>query len=385
MDLFITFDGDRIGNRVGRARLDDNVDEVRRLDQLITMGNKIFTDWAVNVGGSVVEAAGDEGLVQVPASKIGDLDKLREQYAKLVGATMSVGIGIKISESSKALLVAKLRGRDRIVFYTPELDEEIAKAKESDQKDQAKIIDEYLSKGDMGENHGDHAGFSAPQSPMQPQKDTQSPDPIDFEPQLHNFAQQQAIKDQANTVDTGMRRDQIKQDVVQILQTIKQQAPVIGQLKAQAPEVYESVQRLVQGVIAIARELANTPLSKAERVAVEVTEPDPEELTIGITAEMEHTDNPEVARKIALDHLAEDPKYYTKLKAAGLAKIATPFQVDSKTKEKLPAGTIVADKIAVTNENGEKKWKQVQGGLITSQKPGLLGTPKPTSSDSPGT
>jgi len=41
---------------------------------------------------------------------------------------------------------------------------------------------------------------------------------------------------------------------------------------------------------------------------------DAEQLTMGIKVEMEHTDKPEEAKKIALDHLAEDPKYYTKLK-----------------------------------------------------------------------
>jgi DNA-binding phage protein len=38
------------------------------------------------------------------------------------------------------------------------------------------------------------------------------------------------------------------------------------------------------------------------------------ELKMGIETEMEHTDAPEYARAIALDHLYEDPKYYTKLK-----------------------------------------------------------------------
>ena len=38
----------------------------------------------------------------------------------------------------------------------------------------------------------------------------------------------------------------------------------------------------------------------------------------GETIEMEHTDNPKVARKIALDHISEDFDYYTKLKKLGL-------------------------------------------------------------------
>ncbi len=37
------------------------------------------------------------------------------------------------------------------------------------------------------------------------------------------------------------------------------------------------------------------------------------ELRKGIKIEMEHTDDPKIARKIAEDHLAEDSKYYSKL------------------------------------------------------------------------
>jgi len=42
--------------------------------------------------------------------------------------------------------------------------------------------------------------------------------------------------------------------------------------------------------------------------------PDKTELAMGIKVEMEHTINKEAAKTIALQHLAEDPKYYSKLK-----------------------------------------------------------------------
>lgn len=41
---------------------------------------------------------------------------------------------------------------------------------------------------------------------------------------------------------------------------------------------------------------------------------DPKELEMGIKVEMEHTDDPVIAKKIALDHLSELPDYYTRLK-----------------------------------------------------------------------
>jgi hypothetical protein len=45
---------------------------------------------------------------------------------------------------------------------------------------------------------------------------------------------------------------------------------------------------------------------------------DKNELLKGVKVEMEHTTNLKIATKIALDHLAEDKHYYTKLLKAGL-------------------------------------------------------------------
>ena len=42
------------------------------------------------------------------------------------------------------------------------------------------------------------------------------------------------------------------------------------------------------------------------------------ELKFGIDIEKEHTDDIDIATKIATDHLKEDPKYYTKLSSAGI-------------------------------------------------------------------
>jgi hypothetical protein len=41
---------------------------------------------------------------------------------------------------------------------------------------------------------------------------------------------------------------------------------------------------------------------------------DPKQLKIGIEVEREHTNNDKVAEIICKQHLAEDPKYYIKLK-----------------------------------------------------------------------
>lgn len=48
------------------------------------------------------------------------------------------------------------------------------------------------------------------------------------------------------------------------------------------------------------------------------------ELSIGVQVEMEHTNDEKIATEIAMDHLTEDPQYYSKLVAAGLAKEFSP-------------------------------------------------------------
>jgi hypothetical protein len=42
------------------------------------------------------------------------------------------------------------------------------------------------------------------------------------------------------------------------------------------------------------------------------------QLEMGIKVEQEHTSNIKIAREIALDHLNENPDYYTRLKTAKL-------------------------------------------------------------------
>ena len=52
-------------------------------------------------------------------------------------------------------------------------------------------------------------------------------------------------------------------------------------------------------------------IAKKHKVELSVLE---KELNKGIKTEMEHTDNKSKAKEIAMDHLFEDPEYYTKLK-----------------------------------------------------------------------
>ena len=52
---------------------------------------------------------------------------------------------------------------------------------------------------------------------------------------------------------------------------------------------------------------------KAKKEKFTEKDADPKELKMGIKVEMEHTKNKTIAKRIALDHLAELPDYYTRL------------------------------------------------------------------------
>jgi hypothetical protein len=70
----------------------------------------------------------------------------------------------------------------------------------------------------------------------------------------------------------------------------------------------------------------------------------PQELRMGIKVELEHTDDLDKAKKIALDHLAENPFYYTALKLSGIESPSAPkvkAPVEKKAKKKKEAVELV--------------------------------------------
>ena len=64
---------------------------------------------------------------------------------------------------------------------------------------------------------------------------------------------------------------------------------------------------------------------------------DQDELSMGLSVEAEHTSDPEIAKEIALDHLSEDPHYYSKLKKTGLEEKVNALKevIRKVVKEKL--------------------------------------------------
>jgi len=87
---------------------------------------------------------------------------------------------------------------------------------------------------------------------------------------------------------------------------------------------------------------------------------DPYWLTQGIKVEMEHTEDPEIAKEIAKDHLDEFSMYYQSLKKMenGLRKARLPFQ----KVEMYQRGDIVKAKVYITHPSEAPKGRSVRRG-----------------------
>lgn len=80
------------------------------------------------------------------------------------------------------------------------------------------------------------------------------------------------------------------------------------------------------------------------------------DLTAGIKIEMEHTNNKNLAREIAMDHLTEDPNYYKKLKEV---EKQDRIEVTVDGKKEIDVGKEPLDKL-------KKKWNSIKKSLDSS-------------------
>ncbi len=308
----------------------DDAEGLARISNLIDTGNEIFKSWALNHGGSQVSAGGDEGVLTIPPVALQDLPTIKAQYETLLTLTVSIGIGLKISEAFKSLLASKLRGRNRTTFYDKDVEKEIQEASNSDDDTKKKIVDEYLEKRQVVHHTGKggtpttyHVQEASANPEMQQKKDLKGfkeQTAEDFETSFRQLATSQENKENSQKASKSGDLDAIKQKVATALEAVHKQLPQLAEIKQASPETYTAVLGVIQGLIALGQQVLSSDqqLSKsltdkmpggvADNMTPELF--DQEQLAIGTMLELEHTDDPELAREIAMDHLAEDPDYY---------------------------------------------------------------------------
>jgi len=103
----------------------------------------------------------------------------------------------------------------------------------------------------------------------------------------------------------------------------------------------------------------------------------PQELRMGIKVELEHTDDLDKAKKIALDHLAENPFYYTALKLSGIESPSKPKEKakkEVKAKKKKETVELVdkanqMQKVKMPKAEEKKKLKEVDERMMFQDMP----------------
>jgi hypothetical protein len=179
--LYVSYDGDNIGNAVARAEEKDDEEELAQMSRRIEAGQKLASDWCLSVQGTIIEQGGDEGLLKVPSTAIHRVEELRATYYSIVGATLTVGIGAKISQSTKARMLGKLRGKNQVCQFDESTEEELnIKLKDQDKTEANKIRTAMRGGGDF-----EGAAQSAPsqQQAQQPQAPEAEQAQAEAEPQ----------------------------------------------------------------------------------------------------------------------------------------------------------------------------------------------------------
>ncbi len=376
--LFVAFDGDSIGAQHGRALLSDDPAEVRHVSSAIEAGEEIWRSWALKNAGSLISAGGDEGMVEVSPEVIAELPDIRKQYASTVGATCTVGVGRKMSEAAKALLVGKHRGKDRICVYSdsmkPELDEIQNATQTEDQK-----LNVYLAKDDgSGGGVADHGrGVERPHhqhsDAVPEQADvTAAPPPGPGPQDFHALAQRQDQSDRAQQAKQSVDIDALRQQTAEALMAVKAQLPVIQQVAASYPETAKAVLGLTQAVTNLAR-----GVSDAEQTFEKSEIPRVQRIRNA------------VAIRMGKPVLQQEPDPSKPPPADGeLDKTVDglPHHKAHRALE-LPIGAQAGGEIKVKHDTGKAGWRSVRAGLIMGTDPvaGQTGqSSHPVSSRRPG-
>ena len=125
---YVAIDADNVGDSVGNAVLNDDTSSLSSISQNINAGTQIFSQWAEFNGGTIISNGSDEAVFQVPITSIGELEELKRKYQEQTGFTISIGIGETVSSAAKALIYAKMNGKDQITDYSPEMEDAMKQA-----------------------------------------------------------------------------------------------------------------------------------------------------------------------------------------------------------------------------------------------------------------
>lgn len=118
-ELFIRLDGDRIGDSIELALMNDDPKEAQDIHNRVQQSiAKIVKHIDAKSGARILLVGSDDILFKMPIEKYEDsfLREVNEIFFQNSKFTLSIGVGRSISQALVSLAKAKLSGRNRIVF-----------------------------------------------------------------------------------------------------------------------------------------------------------------------------------------------------------------------------------------------------------------------------
>jgi hypothetical protein len=272
---------DQMGHAVKHAVQHNQPNNLAMMRQDIQRGQKIIEAWMEDHGGRVLLASGDEICAELPGANMEDLPKLHSEAQDAYDHSITFGVGLDLKEALKAAQAGQKRGSKRIVFYAPEIEEHLNEESASESHD-AKNNDgdpDELKEFGLSKANSPVSGPPSPGQGMSPfGPGSAQPSGADMPPppsstnaadglssvqdqmrQMASGGEADAARSQAQaqSADNGAGNpEQLKQGMARILMKVKEQLPVLEQLKEQAPEAYKAILGMVQVVASIAKQLA---------------------------------------------------------------------------------------------------------------------------------
>lgn len=121
-EVFVVVDGDHIGNSAATPLLRNDVETAIKVSKLIHKGQHFIEWWTRRHAGAVLIDGGDNSVLKLGGDA--PLDNLREGYHDTTKFTLSIGVGKTTEQADKALVVAKWRGRDRVVNFDQSVEDD---------------------------------------------------------------------------------------------------------------------------------------------------------------------------------------------------------------------------------------------------------------------
>lgn len=182
--LFVSFDGDNAGAKIGQSVLMDDVQGLHDMSQRIEKGNQVWNSWVQSIGGTVISAAGDEGVYMIDPQYESQIEEVRQKYHQETELTCTVGLGNTLSQSGKALIAGKLNGKDQVIRYDENTESLLSEAHQHAQEgsanpEEAKMDDHYIN-SIMGDEMPSEDSMDDSQEEM-PYEDMESPEYSDEE------------------------------------------------------------------------------------------------------------------------------------------------------------------------------------------------------------